>query len=115
MWQHHNFMVARALTGGGDGTYRPFAPFAPFASFTPRALIAPFGPFAPFARFARLVSVSYRPGHRRARQPVGRNCKRPETLQPTRFRRPGAPGCGDRLRHGFAEPRFGGRSTGKTR
>ena len=45
---------------------------------------------------------------RRARQPVGRNCKRPETRQPKRFRRPGDQGRGDRLRHSFSEPRFGG-------
>jgi len=37
-------------------------------------------------------------GRRHARQPVGRNCKRPERLQPTRFRRPRAHGRGDRLR-----------------
>ena len=56
-----------------------------------------------------------RPWHRRVRQPVGRSCKRPEVLQPRRFRRPGAHGCGDRLRQGFSEPRFGGGSRGKTR
>jgi len=54
-------------------------------------------------------------GRRRARQPVGRSCKRPETLQPTRFRRPRALGCGDRLRQRFSEPRFGARSPGNTR
>jgi len=50
----------------------------------------------------------WRPGRRRARQPVVRNCKRPETRQPTRFRRPGAQGHGNRLCQGFSEPRFGG-------
>ena len=49
------------------------------------------------------------------RQPVGRSCKRPETRQPTRFRRPGAQGCGDRLRLVFAKPRFEATSPGKTR
>jgi len=54
-------------------------------------------------------------GRRRTRQPIGRNCKRPERLQPTRFRRPGDQGRGDRLRQGFSKPRLGARSPGKTR
>ena len=37
----------------------------------------------------------------------------PETLQPTRFRRPNTQGRGDLLRQRFAEPRFGGSSSGK--
>ena len=56
-----------------------------------------------------------RPEHRRVRPPVGRNCKRPEIPQSTHFRRPGANGRGDRLRHSFSEPRFGARSQGKPR
>ena len=50
----------------------------------------------------------YRPRLRPARAPAARNCKRPETLKPTRFRRPGAQGHRDRLRQSFSEPRFGG-------
>ena len=46
---------------------------------------------------------------------MGRSCKRPEILQPTRFRRPGDQGRGDRLRQSFPEPRFGARSPGETR
>jgi len=61
------------------------------------------------------ASAARRAGHRRARQPVGRNCKRPETRQPTRFMRPGAQGRGDRLRHSFSELWLGARSPGKTR
>ena len=38
----------------------------------------------------------------------------PETLQPTRFRRPNTQGRGDLLRQRFAEPRFGGSSQGTT-
>ena len=54
------------------------------------------------------ASAARGPGCRRVRQPVGHSCKRPEILQPIRFRRPGAPGCGDRLRQSFSEPRFAG-------
>jgi len=54
------------------------------------------------------AGAARRDGRRRARQLVGRSGKRPEILQPTRFRRPGEQGRGDRLRHSFSEPRFGG-------
>jgi len=54
------------------------------------------------------ANAACKAGHRRVRQPVGHSCKRPEILQPIRFRRPGAPGCGDRLRQRFSEPRFAG-------
>jgi len=53
------------------------------------------------------ASAARRAGRRRARPPVGRSCKRPETFQPTRFRRPGTQGRRDRLRQSFSEPRFG--------
>ena len=46
---------------------------------------------------------------------MGRSCKRPETLQPTRFRRPGIQGSGGLLRQGFAKPKFGARCHGETR
>ena len=61
------------------------------------------------------ANAACKAGRRRARQPVGRSCKRPEILQPTRFRRPGAQGRGDRLRQGFVEPRIGTSLPGKTR
>jgi len=61
------------------------------------------------------ASAARRAGRRRARPPVGRSCKRPETFQPTRFRRPGTQGRRDRLRQSFSEPRFGIRLLGKTR
>ena len=61
------------------------------------------------------ASAACRAGRRRARQPVGRNCKRPETLQPTRFRRPGAQGRRDRLRQSRSGPRCGARFARETR
>ena len=49
------------------------------------------------------------------RQPVGHSFKGPEIFQPTRFRRPSAQGCGDRLRERFSGPMLGAKSQGKTR
>ena len=66
-------------------------------------------------RGARLPARARPAGHRRARQPAGRNCKRPETLQPTRFRRHGDQGRRDWLRQSFSEPRIGARSPRETR
>jgi len=64
------------------------------------------------AACAEVVEIVVR---RRACQPSGRNCKRPEILQPTRFRRPGGQGRGARLRQRFSESRFGATLLGKTR
>ena len=43
-----------------------------------------------------LTHLRLQPGRPRARQPVGRSCKRPDRLEPSPFRRPQA-SCGDRL------------------
>ena len=51
----------------------------------------------------------------RVRQPVGHSSKRPEILQPSRFRRPSAQGRRDRLRQSFLRPRLGAKSQGETR
>ena len=61
------------------------------------------------------ANAACKSGRRRVRQPVGHSCKRPEILQPTRFRRPGDRGRGDRLRQGFVEPSFGATLPGETR
>ena len=47
-------------------------------------------------------------------KPVGRSCKRPDHLEPPPIRRSRCRGCGDRLRQGFAQTRFGATSSGKT-
>ena len=54
------------------------------------------------------ANAACKAGRRRVRQPVGHSCKRPEILQPTRFRRPGAQDRRDRLRQRFSELRFAG-------
>ena len=47
------------------------------------------------------------------RAPARRNCKRPDHLEPKPIRRSRCRGCGDRLRQGFAQTRFGATSSGK--
>ena len=60
------------------------------------------------------ASAARRDESRRARPPVGRSCKQPETFQPTRFGQPGTQGCEDRLRQSFSQLRFGVRLLWKT-